>query len=132
MIRVLFLGKTKEKFISSGIDEYFKRLKRFTKLEIVEVKSLDMDYKDDFVMVFDINGRLYSSEDLASTIKNIENKNITIILGDENGIPELVKKKADLIISLSRMTFTHEFARLIIMEQLYRSFTIINNLKYHK
>jgi len=116
MIRVLFLGKTKEKFISSG----------------VEVKSLDMDYKDDFVMVFDINGRLYSSEELASTIKNIENKNITIILGDESGIPELVKKKADLIISLSRMTFTHELARLLIMEQLYRSFTIINNLKYHK
>ncbi|MEK6948221.1 MAG: 23S rRNA (pseudouridine(1915)-N(3))-methyltransferase RlmH [Nanoarchaeota archaeon] len=132
MIKILFLGKTREKFISSGIDEYFKRLKRFTKIEIVEVKSLDMDFKDDFIIVFDLNGKLLSSEELASTIKNVENKNITIILGDEDGIPDKVKSKANLIISLSRMTFTHEFARLIIMEQLYRSFTIINNLKYHK
>ena len=132
MIKILFLNKTREKFISLGIDEYFKRLKRFTKIEIIEVKSLDIDFKDDFIIVFDVNGKLLSSEDLASTIKNVDNKNITLILGDENGIPESLKKKANLIISISRMTFTHELARLIIMEQLYRAFTIINNLKYHK
>ena len=74
MIRILFLGKTKEKFISSGIGEYFKRLKRFTKIEIIEIKSLNLDFKDDFLIVFDVNGKLLSSEDLAQTFKEIENK----------------------------------------------------------
>ena len=132
MIRILFLKRTKEKFIALGIEEYIKRLKKFTNIEIVEVKSLDQDFKNSFLIVFDLQGRNFSSEEFAKTIKEIENKNTTIILGDENGIPKEVKEKANLIISISKMTFTHEMARLIIMEQLYRGFTIINNLKYHK
>ena len=132
MIKIIFLGKTKEKFISDGINEYFKRLKRFTKIEIIEVKSFSIDFKNDFVIILDIYGKLLSSEELASVIKNVENKNIIIILGDENGIPENIKSRADMAVSISRMTFTHELARLIFMEQLYRSFTIINNLKYNK
>ena len=132
MIRILFLKRTKEKFIALGIEEYIKRLKKFTNIEIVEVKSLDQDFKNSFLIVFDLQGRNFSSEEFAKTIKEIENKNTTIILGDENGIPKEVKEKANLIISISKMTFTHEMARLIIIEQLYRAFTIINNLKYHK
>lgn len=127
----MFLGRTKEKFISSGIQEYFKRLRRFTKIEIVEAKNLNFNFKGEFVMVFDVNGKMVSSEELAATFKQV-NKNIIIILGDEKGLTEEVKKKANLVVSISRMTFTHELSRLIIMEQIYRAFTIINNMNYHK
>ncbi|HLC86461.1 MAG TPA: 23S rRNA (pseudouridine(1915)-N(3))-methyltransferase RlmH [Candidatus Nanoarchaeia archaeon] len=131
MIKILFLGKTRERFIFLGIEEYFKRLRRFTKIEIVEVKNLNFDFKDEFVIVFDVNGKMLSSEELAATFKHV-NKNIIIILGDEKGLNEELKKKANMVVSISRMTFTHELARLIVMEQVYRAFTIINNLKYHK
>ena len=132
MIRILFLKRTKEKFISLGIEEYLKRLRKFTNIEIIEVKSLDQDFKNSFLIVFDLQGKNLSSEEFTKTIKEIETKNITILLGDENGIPKEIKEKANLTISISKMTFTHEMARLIMMEQLYRAFTIINNLKYHK
>lgn len=132
MIRIFFLGRTKEKFISIGIEEYLKRLKRFTNIEIIETKKLDQNFKDSFVIVFDVNGKALSSEEFASKIKEVEKKNIIILLGDENGLPNEIKSKADLLVSISKMTLTHELARLFVMEQLYRGYTIINNLKYHK
>jgi 23S rRNA (pseudouridine1915-N3)-methyltransferase len=131
MIELIFIGKTRERFLQSGIEEYLKRLKRFTKLQVTELKSLDSFQKKNFLIIFDVKGRLYSSEDFAQVFKQL-NKDITLLLGDENGLTDKIKKEADLIISISPMTFTHEFARLIIIEQIYRAFTIINNLKYHK
>src|SRR3989338_7924542 len=115
MIKVLFLGKTREKFISLGIDEYFKRLKRFTKIEIIEVKTLeDYNFKEDLVVVFDVGGKSYSSEEFAEIFRE-QNKNIAIVLGDQNGINENLKKRVNALVSISRMTFTHELARLIVM-----------------
>lgn len=132
MLRVLFLGKTKEGFISEGIEEYFKRLKKFVKIEIVILKDFEFNFKESFLILFDLNGEPLSSEEFASNLKKIINKDIVVILGDEKGIPPQIKERANLTINISRMTFTHELARLIIMEQLYRAYTIINNLNYHK
>ena len=132
MLKVLFVGKTKESFISSGIEEYFKRLKKFIKIEIMILKDFEFNFKDSFVILFDLNGKTLSSEEFASSLKKVINQDIVIILGDEKGIPSKIKERANLTINISRMTFTHELARLIIMEQVYRAYTIINNLKYHK
>ena len=132
MLKVLFVGKTKEDFISKGIEEYFKRLKKFVKIEIIILKDFEFKFKDSFVILFDLNGKPLSSEEFASNLKKVTNQDIVIILGDENGIPSKVKERANLTVSISRMTFTHELARLIVMEQVYRAYTIINNLKYHK
>ena len=132
MIKLIVVGKTKELFIKQGVNEYLKRLQRFTKLEYLEVNNLsNLKLDNSFVVCLEIKGINYSSEELASFLnKNINN--ITFIIGDEDGIPEDVKKKANLLLSLSRMTFTHEFTRLIFLEQLYRAFTINKGMKYHK
>ncbi len=131
MIKILFLGKTKEKFIQIGINEYLKRLRRFARIEIVEVKSLDYNFRDDYVVLFDVNGKMLSSKEFSKVIRDT-GRNIIVAIGDENGISENVKKRADLILSISSMTFTHEMARLIVMEQIYRAYTIINSMKYHR
>lgn len=132
-MKLIVLGKTKEQYLKTGINEFLKRLNRFTKLEYLEVNSLDnLKLDNSYIITLEINGIEYSSEGLAHFLKINTEKNLVFIIGDENGIPKEIKSKANTSISLSKMTFTHEFARLIFLEQLYRAFTINSRMKYHK
>ncbi len=149
MIKIICIGSIKEKYIQNAIDEYRKRLSKYTKLEIVELK----DEKDtanplkkekeaiikhinnkDNIVILDIKGKPYSSTEFANFINNelANNSNITFIIGSSTGLDDDIKNLSNKKISFSKMTFPHQLFRVIILEQIYRSFKIINNESYHK
>ena len=139
-IKIISIGKVKERYIQQGISEFLKRIGRFSSIEPVVIKD-SMPKKEtqaildklnaEFVIALDANGKQFSSVELAEFIRKNE-KNIAIIIGNEDGLADEVKKKANLTLSLSRMTFTHEMAQLFFLEQLYRAFSIIKNTGYHR
>ena len=153
-IELFFVGKTKESYLASGIDDFQKRLKRYAEVDIRVCKDVKPASKPDqqvkreegqvllshldkktFLVVLDPGGRELSSEELAEHLGNWQDsgrRHISIVLGGALGLDEEVLTRADLVVSLSRMTFTHEMARLIIMEQLYRAFNIRAGSGYHK
>ena len=154
-IVIIALGKIKEKFIKDGIDEFLKRLGPYTSLKIVELnpieikdenltqktleeegeKILSLIKKDSFVITLEILGKELSSEDFAAKINEITNSGISelvFVIGSSCGLAQSVSNRADFRMSMSKMTFLHQFARLILIEQIYRAFKIINGEKYHK
>jgi len=153
-IELLFIGKTRESYLASGIADFHKRLKRYTQIDIRVCKDVKPASKPDqqvkreegavllshlakktFLVVLDPGGRELSSEELAECLGNWQDsgrQHVSIVLGGSLGLDEGILARADLIVSLSRMTFTHEMARLIIMEQLYRAFNIRAGSGYHK
>ncbi len=156
-ITVITVGKIKEKYLKEAITEYSKRLSRYCKLEHIEVNDehapdnlsqKDMEIiknkegerilsklKDSFTVALAIEGKQLSSEDLAQKIKDIQTYNashITFIIGGSLGLSSDVLKKADLKLSFSKMTFPHQLMKVIMLEQIYRSFRINNNEPYHK
>ena len=145
MIKILCIGKIKENYLNLLIDDYKKRINKYHKLEIVEVKD-DVVYEKeinnllskinskDFNVALDLKGRKVSSEEFAKQLEKtfIINSNITFIIVGSNGLNEEVRKKCNDVISFSNLTFPHSLFRGILLEQIYRSFKIINNEKYHK
>jgi len=156
-ITIIAVGKIKEKYLIEGIKEYVKRLSKYTKLDIIEVPDLHapenlskkemkiiMDkegekiktkIKDSYVIALDKDGIMFSSEELANKIEDIKtysSSHITFIIGGSLGLSSSVLNKADLKMSFSEMTFPHQLMRLILLEQIYRSFRINNNEPYHK
>ena len=144
MIKILCVGKIKEKFYKDAIDEYMKRLSKYHKVVIDEVIDSNIDKekevilrhinKKDYVVVLDIDGIELSSVEFSSFIDKtmIVNSNIIFIIGGSDGVHTDIKKMADYRISFSKMTFPHQLFRIILLEQIYRSFKIINNEAYHK
>jgi len=133
MIIIITIGKTKEKYLKEGIEEFLKRIKRYEKIEYQEINTFDnLKLDNKFVIVLDVLGKEHSSEGLAEILKKTIGKEIIFLIGDQEGIKEEIKKKANLLLSISRMTFTHEMARLILLEQVYRAITINKGMKYHK
>lgn len=152
-IKIVSVGSIKEKFLKDAISEYLKRLTRFAKIEIIEVDETKIQNKseeqvkkeegdrllkrirqDEFVFLLDLKGELISSEVLAQKIKDLINKGIsplTFVIGGTLGLSEEVRKRANIKLSISKMTFTHQMCRMIILEQIYRAFKIINNEEYH-
>jgi len=138
-IKLITIGKIKEKYIQEGISEYLKRLSLFCKLEIIELKDEGIEkesaklekYLGENSYILDEKGKQLSSEEFSGFLKNKDD--IIFIIGGHNGISEKIKSnpKAKLI-SLSKMTFSHEMARIFLMEQIYRGFMILNNRKYHR
>jgi 23S rRNA (pseudouridine1915-N3)-methyltransferase len=136
-IKIYAIGKIKEKNIQSMIDEYLKRLKIFAKVEIIELKDKGIiKESDEIIKLIDNNtyildelGNEYSSIEFSKLIENTDN--IKLIIGGAEGINNEAKKKSKTI-ALSKMTLTHEMARLVLIEQIYRSMMIINNRSYHK
>lgn len=152
----LFLGKTRESYLANGIDDYTNRLKYYVPLNIKILKDKRLRKNDDrgpgiieqegrillaakskstLLVALDKSGRQMSSEDLAGLLETWEKmgtKGVTFIIGGPLGLASSIVEKADQVISLSSMTFTHEMSRLILMEQLYRAFTIKAGGKYHK
>ena len=154
-IKIIALGKIKEKFIKDGIDEFLKRITPYSPIEIVEIqpveiknenlisRALDVEAErilsfikpQSFVVTLEINGIQYSSEEFAHKLEELINfgySEIVFIIGSSYGISEIVSKRADLKFSMSKMTFLHQFARLLLIEQLYRAFKIMKGETYHK
>ena len=154
-IKIIALGKIKEKYLKSGIDEFVKRLTPYASVSVVELNPIeikDENLKDkilldegekilsnikplDFVITLEIEGQQFSSEDFAQKIKDLTNngtQEIVFVIGSSCGIGKNVSTRANLKMSMSKMTFLHEFARLILIEQIYRAFKINKGEKYHK
>ena len=152
MIKIICFGKIKEKYLKEAIDEYKLRLSKYTKLEIVELedeatnsteitlqkekeKLLKVFKQSDYNIVLDIDGKELSSIEFKDKIDNIFtniNSNITFIIGGSCGIDESVKKMCDFRLSFSKLTFPHQLFRVILLEQIYRAFKIMNNETYQK
>ena len=157
-ITVLTVGKIKEKFYTAAIDEYSKRLSRYCKLNIIQVadektiensteKEMDIikakegerilkNIPDDaFVITLEINGKMLDSEELADKINKLGimgESHIVFVIGCSLGLHQYVSKRANFKLSFSKMTFPHQLMRVILLEQIYRSYRIINNEPYHK
>ena len=151
MIKIVCVGKIKEKFFDNAIDEYKKRLSKYTKLDIIEVHDYKTDVseiallkekelllkhisKKDYLICLDIDGKMMDSIELSNKINNIQifNSNITFIIGGSCGLHQEIKNMCDLSLSFSKLTFPHQLFRVMLLEQIYRSFKIINNETYHK
>lgn len=142
-IRLIYPGRTKEEFIKEGISKYLKLLKPYVRIEIVELKpgtgskqqAIEQESKAILkaakrpFYLLDREGREFSSEEFAAFIKDVPE--IDFVIGGAFGVSEELKGAASLRVSLSRLTFTHELSRLILLEQLYRAMTIIVGKRYH-
>ena len=157
-LRVICVGRLKEKFYTDAVNEFKKRLSRFAEVEIVELadekapeKLSDAELEQiklaegrrilgkladgETVVALDIRGVQLSSTELAEKLKNLmlEGKSrIAFIIGGSNGLSSEVLTRADFKLSFSKMTFSHQIFRIMLVEQLYRAFKIINNEPYHK
>lgn len=152
MIKIICVGKIKEKFFIDALNEYKKRISKYSKLEIIEVsdeatdnekivlakekeKLLKVMSKSDYNIALDIAGKELSSVELSGKINNIftnYNSNITFIIGGSCGIDDEIKNMCDFRLSFSKMTFPHQLFRILLLEQIYRAFKILNNESYHK
>ena len=150
MINIITVGKIKEKYIIDGINEYLKRLSKYAKVNLIElsddsfdkVKTLKsesdkilskLDLKS-FIVTLEIDGKELNSMEFSELIdKTLTNySDITFIIGGSYGLDDSIKKLSNYKLSFSKMTFPHQLFRLVFLEQLYRSFKILNNETYHK
>ena len=154
-IKIIALGKIKENFLKDGINEFSKRWTPYTNFEIFELTPIeikDENLKDkvlsqegekilslikpsDYVITLEILGKQLSSEEFAKKILDITNQGVSevvFVIGSSCGLAPIVSNRADFKLSLSNMTFLHQFTRLILTEQIYRAFKILNNETYHK
>ena len=152
MMRIICVGKVKEKWLRDAIDEYAKRITRFAKIEMHEVKDekiMGKDekviknkegekilslLKDDFVIALDENGKSLESEKFAKAMKKTgdSHQKITFVVGGALGLSDEVLKRCDMKLSLSRMTLTNQIVRLLLIEQIYRAFMITAGREYHR
>ena len=144
MIKIICVGKLKEKYLTEGVNDYLTRLRKYHKIELIELPDsnilnegneiLKHINNKDYIISLAINGIQLTSTDLAEKIDKIfiSNPNITFIIGGSNGIREDILNKSNMLLSFSKLTFPHGLFRLILLEQIYRSFKILNNESYHK
>ena len=144
MIKIICVGKLKEKYLIDGVNDYLTRLRKYHKIELIELQDSNIDSEGDaiikhiankdYIISLAIKGIELSSPELASKIDKtfISNPNITFIIGGSNGIREDILNKSDMLLSFSKLTYPHGLFRLILLEQIYRSFKILNNESYHK
>ena len=151
MIKIITVGSIKENYLKDAIEEYKKRLSKYTNLEIIEIKDegkveeekakelegekiLNKINDKEYIITLEIQGKELSSTELASKINNvlIENSNITFIIGGSYGLSNKVIERSNYHLSFSKMTFPHQLFRVLILEQIYRAFKINNNESYHK
>ena len=151
MIKIITVGSIKEKYLKDAIEEYQKRLKKYTDLEIVEIKdegllpakqAMEKEAEKinkhinekEYIITLEIEGKELTSEELSKKIEDILiiNSNITFIIGGSYGIDKSIKDKAKYHLSFSKMTFPHQLFRVLLLEQIYRAFKIMNNESYHK
>ena len=154
-IKIVAVGKIKEKFTKDAIDEFTKRLGAYCSLSLIEIpaqeikddnlatkymniegeKILSAIKQDAYVITLEINGKMLSSEDFAQKIKDLTcegHNEIVFVIGGANGLSKEVSNRANFKLSFSKMTFTHQLVRVFLYEQIYRAFKIINNESYHR
>lgn len=156
-IKIYCIGKIKEQYLKDGINEYLKRISPYSNIEIVEVidskvkdnpNKADIEkakneegervlrlLKNDYLIGLDLNKSEFTSEEFASFIqkKMVEGgSSISFVIGGSYGLSDELKKRCNTSISLSKLTFLHQMTRLILLEQIYRAFKILNNETYHK
>lgn len=152
-LHFVWIGKTKDAHCAALVNDYLKRLGRFASYEISElkeasgssdenrvmqaesVKILAAVERDDFVVLLDETGNNFSSVEFADFVNAKQNysiKRLAFIIGGFAGVSDEVKKRAQLKLALSRMTLTHELARVMMAEQIYRAYTLLAGLPYHK
>lgn len=145
MIKILCVGKIKESYLTDLINDYKKRISKYHKIEIIELKDNDNYQKEidsiikninrkDYNIGLDLKGKETTSEEFATKIDSIFmiNSNITFIIGGSLGLSDSVRELCDELLSFSKFTFPHGLFRGILLEQIYRSFKINNNEAYHK
>ena len=144
--RFIWVGKTKDRNWLALQDEYLRRLSHFVKCEITEIKDdvsketqgkriLEKLNQSTFACFLDVTGRSLSSHDLAREIENWQraaHKEIAFVIGGADGVSTGVAERANAMVSLSFLTFTHEMVRVVMLEQLYRAYTIIKGYPYQK
>ena len=156
-INIICIGKIKEQYLKSAIEEYSKRLSRYCKLNILElpdekipdklnnnlsneIKTKECNNiinhlkKDSYIIALDLTGNELSSEEFSKMIENIsmENSSITFIIGGSLGLTKELLNKCDKKICFSKMTFPHQLIRIFLLEQIFRAFKISNNETYHR
>lgn len=156
-IKIIAVGKIKEKYLVEGINEYLKRISRYSKIEVVEIpdekapdnlsprdeeiiKEKEGDkilskIGNEFVIVLAIEGKKLNSVELAELIEktfSYESSEITFVIGGSLGLDKKIYERSNFMLSFSNMTFPHQLMRMILLEQIYRSFRINNNEPYHK
>ena len=153
-INLICMGDIKEQYLRDAISEYSKRISRFAELKIIELKehvsqsnnNADIQknllkdaeeikkYLKGYVFCLDIQGKMLSSEEFSKKIEKISltNSEITFVIGASNGLDKTIKNLSNEKLSFSLFTFPHQLMRVIFLEQLYRAFTILNNIAYHK
>lgn len=154
-INVVCIGSIKEKYYSDAISEYLKRLSKFYNIEIIELKEEKMpkNYSNadienvktkeslamekvmkGYVIALDERGEQFSSVKMAEKLSKImlSNSTISFVIGGSWGLSEDIKKKANMLLSFSKFTFPHQLMRVVLLEQLYRQTTILNNIPYAK
>jgi len=150
MIKIITVGKIKEQYYTEAANEYLKRLSKYTKIELIEVKDEDFDISKtllkekesimkyindkDYIVTLEIEGEELDSVSLSKKMNDTLNNysNITFIIGGSYGLHEDIKKLSNYKLSFSKLTFPHQLFRVILLEQLYRSYKIMNNESYHK
>lgn len=142
-IRILWVGKTKERYLAEGIDRYLKLLSHMARVSVLEIKeekgkertaSLSGEggkilKQTQSYFLLDARGRAYSSEEFSMFLK--DRTGVDFVIGGPYGVSDEVRDRALGVISLSRMTFTHDMARLVLLEQVYRGMTIMKGMEYH-
>ena len=131
-LTIYAIGKIKKLWITDGINQYKKRM---PELIINELKTFNLNNlrsNNNIIIVLSEEGKQFSSVELSSLLLNFKNKKINFLIGDTDGISADIKKNSDLLLSLSPLTFPHELARLILVEQIYRSISIANKSPYHR
>ena len=154
-IKIIALGKIKEKFLKEGIDEFLKRLTPYANVEVVELSPIEIKDEnltskilekegekilaqiklDSYLITLEIDGENFSSEKFSKKLEDVSNQGygeITFVIGSSCGLAKTISDKANLKLSLSKMTFLHQFARLLLIEQIYRAFKIQKGETYHK
>lgn len=145
MIKIICVGKIKERYLIDAIEDYKKRISKYHKIEVIELKDsniideekeiLSIINSNDYTILMDINSKEYSSLELSDKINKYfidSNSKLVFIIGGSDGVTDKVKEIVNERISFSKLTFPHGLFRLILLEQIYRSFKIINNETYHK
>ena len=154
-IKIIAPGKIKERFLKEGIDEFLKRLTPYASVEITELAAIEIKdpnltakvldeeaekilahiKQHSYVITLEIGGKMLSSEEFAEKINTLSNEGtgeIVFVIGSSCGISPKVSARANFKLSMAKMTFLHQFARLILVEQIYRAFKIIKGETYHK
>ena len=154
-IRIIALGKIKESFLKEGVNEFLKRLTPYCPVEVIELNPIEIKDEnltskvldeegvnilshikpDSYVITLEILGKQLSSEDFAEKINEINMSGVNdlvFVIGSSCGLSDNVKNRANFKLSFSKMTFLHQFARLLLVEQIYRAFKILKGETYHK